>query len=399
MGLPTALLLSNAGHKVLGYDIDEKKLDLLRAGNLPFEEKGLRKLFKKVKSNIDFVSTLHKSDVYIVTVPTPLTNDKKCDLSFVKSAVKKISNVIEDGNLVIIESTVSPGVTEKVVKPLLDKSNKKYFLSFASEKAIPGDTLYEMQNNNRIIGGINKESANKAKEIYSSFVKSDIFLTDCNTAEIVKLMENTFRDVNIALANEFAKISKEFNIDIWEAIKLANKHPRVNIHKPGPGVGGHCISIDPWFLLTKNSDIVLKAREINDSMPNYVFKFLKDLTTHIKNPVVTVFGVAYKGNVDDTRESPTITFIEICLKEGFKVRLFDPYVKDFKYELVSIDEATKGSDCIVIITDHDEFKKINPNSLNMRNLNVFDTRNIIDPDKWKKAGFNVKLLGYNKLDR
>lgn len=372
---------------------------MLKKDELPFEEKGLKELFNEAKQNFHLSLSLTNSDIFIIAVPTPITSEKKCDLSYVKAAVEAISYVLENENIVILESTVPPGTTENIVKPILDITNKKYYLSYAPEKAIPGNTLYEMRYNHRVIGGINRESAEKTKEIYSSFVSAPIHLTDCATAEMVKLMENTFRDVNIALANEFAKISKEFNIDIWEAIKLANKHPRVNIHKPGPGVGGHCIPIDPWFLLTKNSDIILKARKINDSMPNYVFKVLKDLIAHIINPVITVFGVSYKGNVDDIRESPAIAFIEMCLKEGFKVKLFDPHVKDFKYELVSIDEATKGSDCIVILTDHDEFKKINPNSLNMRNLNVFDTRNVIDPDKWKKAGFNVKLLGYNKLDR
>ena len=223
-------------------------------------------------------------------------------------------------------------------------------------------------------------------------------MTNTITAEFVKLMENTFRDINIALANEFAQIAEECGVNVWEAIELANKHPRVNILKPGPGVGGHCIAIDPWFL-TENSTrcrIVSLAREINDGMPNHVLQIVKGMTKGVDDPVITVFGVAYKGGVDDTRETPALKFIKLAENEGYKVEVHDPYVKEFEYELLELEEAVKGSDCIVLITDHKVFKEVEPKEISalMRNKNVVDTRNMLDAERWKKEGFRVKVLGH-----
>jgi UDP-N-acetyl-D-mannosaminuronic acid dehydrogenase len=394
MGLPTALLLAKSGYTVQGYDIDEKKIQLLQNQQLPFQEKGLQDLFKQAKHNFHPSNKLMQSDAFIITVPTPLTNQKTCDLSFVTSATKSITTALQNENLVILESTVPPGTTIKQVKPILDETNKTYFLSYVSEKAIPGNTLYEMQHNHRIIGGINTQSAELTKEIYAHFVQAPIHLTDTTTAETVKLMENMFRDVNIALANELAQRLEKLHINPWEAITLANHHPRVNIHKPGPGVGGHCIPIDPWFLSDKKTVLINQARAINDSMPEKLLAFIKPLLKHQKEPKITIFGVAYKGNIDDTRESPAITFIQNARNKNITTSIYDPHVEHFKYPLQSIDEATNDSDCIVILTDHDSFKDINPKQLkkNMRTPQIVDARNLLNKTTWENAGFTYHLL-------
>ena len=249
--------------------------------------------------------------------------------------------------------------------------------------------------NDRIIGGIDEESNKKTIQIYSSFVKGKIFSTNTKTAEFVKLMENTFRDINIALANEFSLIAEEIGIDVWKAIEIANRHPRVNILKPGPGVGGHCIAIDPLFLAEKSSKsrIVMLAREINDSMPRHVVKLTKDMLNDIENPSITILGLAYKGNIDDTRESPTYKIRKLAESEGINVRIYDPLVKDIPDNYETINDAVKNVDCLVLVTDHDFFKKIDPKSLKVRNKNLIDTRNILNYNLWKDAGYEVKILG------
>jgi len=398
MGLPTALLLAKAKYTVYGYDIDPKKINLLKNNILPFEEKGLKRLYQQAKKNFHPTSELRESDVFIISVPTPITKEEICDLSYVLSATKSVSLVLKKNNLVILESTVPPGTTIQDVKPILDAKKIPYYLSYVSEKAMPGNTIYEMQNNHRIIGGIDKLSTEKTKNIYKSFVKSDIHLTDPTTAETVKLMENTYRDVNIALANELARSLESLNVNIWEAIQLANHHPRVNFHKPGPGVGGHCISVDPWFLVSEKTPLIRHARKINDSMPIYVFSRVKELVKQKSKPVISIFGVAYKGDIDDTRETPALPLIELAKKEGFIVRIYDPYVQNFQYTLSDIHEATSGSDCIIVLTDHLSFKQLNPKliSKNMRTRQVLDTRNILNKQQWIQAGFQYHLAFISK---
>jgi UDP-N-acetyl-D-mannosaminuronic acid dehydrogenase len=402
IGLPTACYLAKAGYKVLGVDVNKKKVLDLEKNKLPFEEPGLETLFKKAKKNLSFSLKPKESDVFIISVPTPLKKNKKADLTFLKSASEEISKVIKKDNLVVIESTVPPGTAEEVVLPILKKKkeNLKIYLSHAPERAIPGKTLKEMVENDRIIGGTDKNSTDLTKEVYSSFVKGKIYLTNVTTAEFVKLIENTYRDVNIAFANELAKICDEAGINVWEARKLANLHPRVNIHLPGPGVGGHCISIDPWFLIKKKSNgvrAIKMAREINDSMPSYVIKRVSKMLKGIKNPTVTILGIAYKANVDDWRETPALKIIELAKKKGWKVKIHDPFVKDFPYKVErKIREATKNSDCLILITNHDFYKEISSSEIkNMRNKNIFDTRNYLNKDIWDKAGFNIKILGKN----
>ena len=405
IGLPTALLFASAGHNVVGIDTDKRKVDLLNSGELPFQESGLDELFKKAKNNFRATTEVEESDVFLIAVPTPLEErTKAADLRYVKSAAEMIWPHLKKGNLVILESTVPPKTTERILVPILEKSGLKagedFYVVHCPERAIPGKTIYEIVHNDRIIGGITPESAEVAKKLYASFVKGNIYLTDATTAEFVKLIENTYRDVNIALVNELAQIAEDYGINIWEAIELANKHPRVNLHKPGPGVGGHCIAIDPWFVIQNSSNgrMISLARYINDTMPNYVLRKVREMLKDIHFPTVTVFGVAYKGNVDDARETPALRFIKLAENDGFKIKVYDPLVKEFEYPLLSLEEAVKDSDCIVVITDHEVFKFLDPEEIGrlMRHKFVFDGRNILDHKKWKKAGFTVKVLGNGK---
>ncbi len=397
MGLPTALLLARSKIKVYGYDIDHTKINSLKEGKLPFSEKGLKELFSEVKEYFQPVESLQFSDAFILTLPTPITKNKTCDISYVTSAVKSVCTVLKDNDLVILESTVSPGTTMNTVKPLLEKTGKHFFLSYVSEKAIPGNTIYEMQHNHRIIGGINKESAKKTKEIYSSFVQAPIHLTDCTTAETVKLLENTYRDVNIALSNELAKSLSRVHVNVWEAIQLANYHPRVHLHLPGPGVGGHCIAIDPCFLVNENTSLIKEARRINDTMPKYVVAMIENLLDTTTSSTVVLLGVSYKGNVDDDRESPTYTIKQLLESKGITVRLYDPLITNNPEISNHIENVTKNADCLVLVTDHNIFKKINPKNItNMNHKQLVDSRNILNHDTWEKAGFTVKILGSGK---
>ena len=398
IGLPTACLFADAGYGVVGVEINQEKIEKLNHGKLPFEEKGLEELFEKALPNMSFKTKPEEADVFIVAVPTPLDKEAKmADLRYVREAIKSISNYVGTDNLVILESTVPPGTCERLILPML--GNKAHFVH-CPERAIPGNTIYEMIYNDRIIGSNEREIGELAKEIYASFVKGNIYLTNLRTAEMVKVMENTFRDINIALANEFAQIAEESGVNIWEAIELANKHPRVNILKPGPGVGGHCIAIDPWFLVENSvrSRIVNLAREINDSMPRHVLRLVKELGigTH---STITVLGVAYKGDVDDTRETPALNFIKLAENEGYEVKVHDPLVKSFEYEILSLEAAVKDSDCLVIIIDHSKFKELEPGEIArlMRKRNVVDSRNILDKERWERAGFKVKVLGDGRL--
>lgn len=397
IGLPTSLLFANAGYTVAGIDINKKIVETLNKGKLPFKELGLDKLFKSAKKNFSASTQLKSSDVYIIAVPTPLEKEMKmADLSAVKKAAESISKVLKDGQTVILESTVPPGTSESFILPILcEYKTKSFYYAHCPERAIPGKTIDEMIFNDRILGGLNKESEERVKELYSSFVKGNIYTTNVKTAEFVKLMENTFRDINIAIANEFSLISEEVGIDVWKAINLANKHPRVDILKPGPGVGGHCIAIDPLFLAEKSSKtrLVSLAREINDSMPIHVVRLAREILNGINTPTIALLGLAYKGNVDDVRESPAFKIKKIAESEGIKTKIFDPLVKGNYGNCSTIEEAVKDSDCIVLITDHNVFNDIDPKSLPVKRKNLIDTRNMLNHALWKKAGYRIKILG------
>jgi UDP-N-acetyl-D-mannosaminuronic acid dehydrogenase len=406
IGLPTALLFANNGHEVVGIDVNKQIVGTLKAGKMPFEEKGFQKLLENaiVKKTYRTESIVEEADVFLVAVPTPFDSEMRmADLKYVASACEMIVPYLKKGNLVIIESTIPPGTCDKQVKYILEKSDLKmyedFYLSHCPERAIPGNTFHEMVHNDRVIGGVDEKSTQLTAELYSSFVKGNLHLTNSTTAEMIKLMENTFRDVNIALANEFAQIADDYGINVWKAIEIANKHPRVNILKPGPGVGGHCIAIDPWFLTenANNSSLIMMSRQINDSMPQYILKMVKEMLSGIENPTITVFGVAYKGDIADTRATPAKKFIKLAEKEGFKVKIYDPFVKDWSYPILGLEEAVEGSNCIVVLTDHSEFKGVDPDKFKekMANFSVIDSRNIIDESSWRMSGFEVKVLARN----
>jgi len=404
IGLPTALLFANNGHEVVGIDVNKRVVDTLKAGKMPFEEKGFQELLDGAIAKKAFraESLVEEADVFLVAVPTPFDSEMRmADLKYVVSACEMIVPHLRKGNLVIIESTVPPNTCDKQVKQILEKSTLKmcedFYVSHCPERAIPGNTLHEMVYNDRVIGGVDEKSTQLTADLYSSFVKGNLHLTTSTTAEMIKLMENTFRDVNIALANEFAQIADDYGIDVWKAIEIANKHPRVNILKPGPGVGGHCIAIDPWFLTenANNSSLIMMSRQINDSMPQYVLKMVKEMLAGIENPTITVFGVAYKGDIADTRATPAKKFIKLAEKEGIKVKIYDPFVKEWSYPILGLEEAVEGSDCIVVLTDHSEFREMDPREFcgKMKNLNIADTRNIISPEKWRREKFRIGIIG------
>jgi len=404
IGLPTACLFATSGYQVIGVDKDRARVEAIKQGVPPFEEKGLKKLLQEA-IKLDRLSVSMKpetADVFLIAVPTPLNKrDKKAELGYVQEAAADVGRYLGKGNIVILESTVPMGTNEKLLLPMLEESGlkggKDFYLAYCPERALPGRTIHEMIHNARIIGGINQKSAQIVQELYSSFVKGDIYLVDIRTAEMVKLMENTYRDINIALANEFAQIAENSGVNIWEAIELANKHPRVSILKPGPGVGGHCLPKDPWFLAESSakSRVISLARRINDSMPTHILHMIKSMLGERKQATVTVLGVAYKGDVDDTRESPALQLIKLIEREGCKVKIHDPIVKNFEYEILDQTDAVKGTDCIVLVTDHSSFKKIDPQQVSklVRSKNLIDTRNILDHKKWESAGFKVRILG------
>ncbi|MHA1185548.1 MAG: nucleotide sugar dehydrogenase [Candidatus Heimdallarchaeota archaeon] len=410
IGLPTALLFATNKSTVIGVDINDEIIAKLNKGEIHFEENGLPELFEKALKNKSFKVSkeVPEADVFIICAPTPLDKEYHvADLEYVNLGCKMILPKLKKGDMVIIESTISPGSSKNHFRKTLELSGlqagKDFYLIHCPERAIPGNTIHEMINNHRIIGGLTQKGIQKAKELYAKFVPEDkIHTTDITTAEVVKLMENTYRDLNIALANEFAMISEELKIDAWEAINLANYHPRVEILRPGPGVGGHCIAIDPWFLAESslNAQLIQMSRMINDTMPNYTLMLVKQLLDEKNDfPAVTVLGVSYKANVDDTRETPALKFIHLAKKSGMTIKIHDPLNDSFEGgELLPLEEAVKDSDCIVVITDHSIFKNIDPIAVGklMRNKNLLDARNVLDHEKWKKAGFKIKILGNNK---
>jgi len=400
IGLPTACMLANSGFKVLGIDIDEEIINKLNSGKLHIEEPELEKIFSSAfKNNRLRVSLeLERSDVFIIAVPTPLDHRNKADLSYVISAANKIKEKIKKGNLVILESTSPPGTTRDIVGKIIANgtgfiAGRDYYLAFCPERVLPGKIVYELENNDRIVGGVDKKSSEAAESIYKTFVKGKIFLTDLETSEFVKLAENTYRDINIAFANELSLICKDYGIDIREVIKYANMHPRVKILNPGPGVGGHCIPIDPWFIL-ENTDrkdtLIEKCRKINNSMPFIISEEIAEIVGKYRDPKVTIFGFSYKENVGDIRESPAIIINNELMKKGIKVSIYDPLVVNTKYNLSELEESVKGSDLVLLFSGHSVFRDIDLKSVSnlMRNKNIFDARNFFDKSTVEKLGFN-----------
>ncbi len=406
IGLPTASIFATHGFEVVGVDNNPTIIEILNRGSIHIDEPGLKTIVQAALGSGMLKPSLEpeEADVFIIAVPTPITAAKKSDMSLVEKATQEILPYLRKGNLVILESTSPPRTTVDLLVPILEKANLKIgeelYVAHSPERVLPGRILKELIQNDRIIGGVNHESAVLAKSFYERFVEGRIYLTDTTTAELAKILENTYRDVNIALVNELATVCPDLGVDVWEAVKLASLHPRVNLHLPGPGVGGHCISVDPWFLVEKvpeNAKLIRQAREINDSMPQYVVKIVKENLEDkgIKDAKISILGVSYKGNVGDTRESPALPVIKGLKEAGVRVSIYDPHVRDFEYELVGIEQTFKEADCVVILADHQEFKYLNPAELGrlMRTRIVIDTRNCLNPQQWLDQGFTVKLLG------
>lgn len=389
IGLPTAMMFASHGVEVVGTDYNKKLVDTLNSGKLTFEEDGLEDLFSKARSKgIKFTTEYMKTDRYIITVPTPyLSDSKKIDATYVVKAVETVLENCEKGAIVVIESTISPGTIDRFVKPIITakgfKLGEDIHIAHAPERIIPGKMVYELENNSRTIGVDEKEIGEEIKSWYESFCKGEIVLTDIKTAELSKVVENTFRDINIAFANELAKMSHKEGMDIYELIRIANKHPRVNILQPGPGVGGHCISVDPWFLVGDYPDIVnvvLGAREVNDSMPQYVFDRIHEIMrkNNIKDfAKVGIYGLTYKENVDDMRESPAEQLLHIMYKYNINdIKIYDPWVKEDKVnnQYHDLDSFLQDTELVVVLVGHDEIKE--KQELLSEKI-VYDTRNII----------------------
>lgn len=406
IGLPTASILATHGQKVIGVDVNTQVVSRLRNGDVHIQEPGLKTMVKAGihSGNLVVADNPEAADAFIITVPTPIEPDKRANLDYVRAAAEAIVPYLQKGNLIVLESTVPPGTTAGLFADILSRSGldprRELHIVHSPERVLPGRILEELVSNDRVIGGLTPEAAALAQKLYATFVQGEIFLTEATAAEMVKLMENTFRDVNIALANEFALIAESVGVNVWQAIQLANRHPRVNILYPGPGVGGHCIAVDPWFLVQSapgSSLLTASARRMNDRMPEHVVERVRALLPHIKQPKIAALGLAYKADVDDIRESPSLTIIRWLQATGCQVTAFDPYVDPDKLNLAvpTLEEAVMGADCILLLTNHTAFKEIDAHQIGglMRNKLLFDTRNGLDHAVWHEAGFAVLLLG------
>jgi UDP-N-acetyl-D-mannosaminuronic acid dehydrogenase len=403
IGLPTACMFATHGNKVIGVDINQAIVNILRNGDVHIEEPGLKTIVQEaiVSGNFQVESSIQTADVFIIAVPT----------QYVLSATEAILPHLKKGNLVVLESTSPPRTTIDLVAPILERSGLRtgedYLLVYSPERVLPGQILRELVNNARVIGGVNDASAIAGRNLYKSFVKGEIILTDTTTAEMVKLMENTFRDVNIAIANEFSRMADRFGINVWEAIAIANRHPRVNILRPGPGVGGHCISVDPWFLVEAAPDLaglIRQARMVNDSQPGYVVSRLEEEIGPLPGKKIAVLGLTYKANVDDIRESPAIEVIRILIDHGAAVRAFDPHIKQNIPGLdgimvKNIEEAVSGVDGIMLLVDHAEFESFEIEALSglVNDRLIFDACGLFSRDKWEYSGSNIIVLGNRKI--
>ena len=388
IGLPTALMFASHGVEVVGTDYNKNLVSSLQAGIITFKETGLEELFKSaISKGIRFTTEYMKTEMYIIAVPTPYDKmSKKVDAIFVTKAVDNVLDVCQKGAIIVVESTISPRTIDRFVRPLVEKRGLTIGIDIhivhAPERIIPGNMVYELVHNSRTIGADDKTIGEKVKSLYSSFCQGEIVVTDIRTAEMTKVVENTYRDINIAFANELAKICRSDNMDVYEIIKIANKHPRVNILSPGPGVGGHCISVDPWFLVGDYpglANIILAARKINDSMPEFVLERIHEIMHERKMEDLSrvgLYGLTYKENVDDVRESPTLQLIESMERHlAPALKVYDPFVhKDIvKNQYHDFDKFLNDIDLIVIMVGHSEIKN---NLVKIKDKVIFDTRNI-----------------------
>lgn len=385
IGLPTALMLASHGVEVVGTDYNEKLVETLKSGHTTFKEDGLEELFHSaVKEGIRFTTAYQVTDTYIVSVPTPYDKfSKKVDSKYVTAAVKDVMKTAPQGATIVIESTISPGTIDKAVRPMIEKEGRTDLqLVHAPERIIPGNMVYELLHNNRTIGADDKKTGEKIKGLYASFCLGEIVVTDIRTAEMTKVVENTYRAVNIAFANELARICRHDEMDVYEIIRICNMHPRVNILQPGPGVGGHCISVDPWFLVgdyPSLAKVIDEAMRTNDAMPAFVLhrvydimkeKGMKDISR------VGLYGLTYKENVDDMRESPTLQLLASQKKHlGDPLKVYDPLITkdEVENQYHDLDRFLNDIDFVVIMVGHNEIKE---NMDKLKGKIVLDTRNI-----------------------
>ncbi|PFQ70643.1 UDP-N-acetyl-D-mannosamine dehydrogenase [Bacillus cereus] len=401
IGLPTASLLATKGFQVHGVDVNEKAVEMINSGKVHIYEPDLDILVKaavqsgKLKAGIAPV----EADIFILAVPTPFQDEHKPDLTYVKAAAKTIAPVVKNGDIVILESTSPIGTTEKVAEWILEErpdltttegvhgEKGRIYVSHCPERVLPGHILRELVENDRIIGGLDHESTKRTVEFYKQFVKGNILDTNARTAEMAKLTENSFRDVNIAFANELSLICDKLNINVWELIRLANRHPRVNILQPGPGVGGHCIAVDPWFIVDaapEEAKLIHTARIVNDYKPGYIVDKVREKAERFKAPVIACLGLAFKANIDDLRESPSVEIVQNLsdLNIG-EINIVEPHITSLPMNLEgknvtlrALEEAIAKSDIILLLVDHDVFKAIDKNML--KEKIVIDTRGFMD---------------------
>ena len=386
IGLPTASLLGTKGYDVHGVDISQKVVDTINDGRIHIVEPDLDIMVKSAVQGGRLKASLEpcEADIFVIAVPTPFKEGKKPDLTYVAEATQKISPYIKPGNLVILESTSPVGTTDEVVAHILMENGhsvgEEVYVAHCPERVLPGRILIELVENDRVVGGVNEESTRVAVDFYEEFVRGDVLATTSKTAEMVKLTENSSRDVQIAFANELSMICESESINTWEVIELANRHPRVSILNPGPGVGGHCIAVDPWFIVDRSPDhsnLIRTAREVNDSKPDWVIDRVKKCADKFKSPTIACLGLAFKADVDDLRESPAFDIVKKIKDEKLgELLVCEPNLKSHDlFDLCSVEKAVKSADIILLLVDHKKFKNLKASELGEKV--VIDTRGII----------------------
>ena len=419
IGLPTASMFAANGVKVVGVDTNPNVVETLKAGRLHIHEPGLGEILEKAiaSGNLSVAPAPEPADAFLIAVPTPFYEHetgeyngqayKKADMRAVTSATEAIVPHLRQGNLVVLESTSPPRTTVDLVVPILEKSGLKagsdFYVAYSPERVLPGQILRELVENARVVGGLTPESARAGADLYSVFVRGQIHQTNATTAEMVKLMENTYRDVNIAIANEFSRLAERFGVDVWEAIQLASLHPRVKILNPGPGVGGHCISVDPWFFVETAPDLaqlIQKARQVNDAQPQFVVEKVRlALGGNLSGKRIAALGLAYKPDVDDLRESPAVEVVHLLQIEGALVKAFEPFKPNNGLPGIdsapTLEAALEGADAVLLLVGHTEFRALSPAqlaSLTPARILV-DTVNALAGRDWESAGFCLWRLG------
>ena len=414
IGLPTASTFATHGLRVTGVDINESVVETLRSGGMHIHEPGLRDLVQSAirSGNLELQCCPLPADAFIIAVPTPFKENKQADLTYVVAAAESIAPFLTRDCLVVLESTSPPRTTVDVVLPILErgglKAGRDFHLAYSPERVLPGQILRELIENARVIGGIDAASADAGRDLYSIFVRGEIVLTDATTAEMVKLMENTYRDISIAAAMEFSHLADRFGVDIWEAIALANRHPRIKILSPGPGVGGHCISVDPWFFVDSAPDLarlIRTAREVNDSQPHYVVDLVREVLHGLEHKTIAALGLAYKPDVDDLRESPAVEVCRLLSEQGAQVLAYEPFKPDAQvagvHSVPALGAALDEADCLLLLVGHAAMRKLDPHTLaQLTKARVaVDCVNGWPRELWAEAGFHLYKLGDGKQRR